>query len=130
FTFFFVGNFKTDEIKPLVEMYIGGLPSTKKGETWKDLGITPPAGKVTRMVKKGVEPKSSVSMKFTMPFEYSRKNRNQVNALIKLMNIKLRESLREDKSGVYGVSCSPLPKHFPKQSLEVTIAFGCGPQNV
>ncbi len=130
FTFFFVGNFKVNEIKPLIEMYIGGLPAPKKGESWKDVGITPPSGTISKTVKKGVEPKSAVSMKFTMPFEYTRKNRNEVNALIKLMNIKLRESLREEKSGVYGVSCSPVPKHFPKQALEVTIGFGCGPQNV
>jgi zinc protease len=130
FTFFFVGNFKTDDIKPLIEMYIGGLPAPKKAETWKDIGITPPKGMISKTVRKGIEPKSAVSMKFTMPFVYNRQNRNEMSALIKLVNIKLRESLREDKSGVYGVSISPNPKHYPRQSLEVTIGFGCGPQNV
>lgn len=130
FTFFFVGNFKPEELKPMVETYIGGLPSPKKGETWKDLGITPPKGLLEKTVKKGIEPKSAVSLRFTMPFEYNRNNRNQVNALMKLVNIKLRESLREDKSGVYGVSCSASPKHYPKQGLEVTIGFGCAPKNV
>ncbi len=130
FTFFFVGNFKTDEIKPLVETYIGGLPSPKKNETFKDLGITPPKGTVTKTVKKGIEPKSAVSMRMTMPFDYNRKNRNDVNSLIRLLNIKLRESLREEKSGVYGVSCQASPKHYPKPSLEVTIGFGCAPSNV
>ncbi|MCX6291462.1 MAG: insulinase family protein [Bacteroidetes bacterium] len=130
FTFFFVGNFKPEEIKPLVETYIGGLPAPKKNESWKDLGITPPKGMFERTVKKGIEPKSAVRMVFTMPFEYNRNNRNDVNALMKLVNIKLRESLREDKSGVYGVSCQAMPKHYPRQSLEVTISFGCAPKNV
>lgn len=130
FTFFFVGNFNVDSIKPMVETYIGGLPSPKKNESWKDLGITPPKGLVTKTVKKGVEPKSAVSLRFTMPFEYNRKNRNDVNALNKLVNIKLRESLREDKSGVYGVSCQMTPKHYPKEGLEVSIGFGCAPKNV
>ena len=32
FTFVFVGNFKLDSIKPLVEKWLGGLPSTRKTE--------------------------------------------------------------------------------------------------
>ena len=130
FSFFFVGNFKVSEIKPLVEQYIGALPSIKRTESWMDRNITPPKGKVEKIVKKGIEPKSSVSMRFNMPFVYNRNNRNQLNVLIKLTSIKLRESLREDKSGVYGVSCQANPRHFPKQSLEITISFSCAPQNV
>src|SRR5205085_8913262 len=50
FTFFFVGNFKPEEIKPMVETYIGGLPAPKKNETWRDLNITPPIGQITKTV--------------------------------------------------------------------------------
>src|SRR6185503_1287673 len=32
FTFVFVGNFKLDSMKPLVEKWLGGLPSTRKNE--------------------------------------------------------------------------------------------------
>ena len=32
FTFFFVGNFKEDELRPLVEKYLGGLPATAETE--------------------------------------------------------------------------------------------------
>ncbi len=39
FTYLMVGNFKTDEVTPLLERYIGGLPSTKRTETWKN--VTP-----------------------------------------------------------------------------------------
>ena len=34
FTFFFVGNFDLNEIKPLVEKYLGSLPNTGRNETW------------------------------------------------------------------------------------------------
>ncbi len=130
FMFFFVGNFKLDEIKPFVEKYIGGLPSTNSNELWKDLGVKHPSGQVEKMVKKGIEPKSNVVIRYSMPFEYNRNNRNEVTALVKLVNIKLRESLREEKSGVYGVSCSPNIVHYPKGWLEMTIQFGCAPENV
>ena len=39
FTYLMVGNFKVDEVIPLLEKYIGGLPSIKRKETWKD--VTP-----------------------------------------------------------------------------------------
>jgi zinc protease len=130
FTFFFVGNFKPEELKPMVEKYIGSLPSTYKTETWKDVGMKSPTGIFERTVKKGVEPKSSVVMRYSMPFEYTRNNRNEAGALMKYLGIKLRESLREDKSGVYGVGASPNMKHYPRQVLELNIQFGCGPENV
>ena len=39
FTYLMVGNFNVDEVIPLLEKYIGGLPSIKRKETWKD--VTP-----------------------------------------------------------------------------------------
>ncbi len=129
-TFTFVGNFKVDEIKPLIEKYLGGLPSTGRKETYKDLGIAAPKGKLDKTVKKGVEPKSSVSLKFTGTFDYTRQRRNEMNALMKLLNIKLREDLREDKSGVYGVGCYPALQHYPKGTYQITIGFGCAPEKV
>mgnify|MGYP006161642453 CR=1 FL=1 len=38
FTFYFVGSFDQEAIKPLIERYLGSLPSTKRKETWKDVG--------------------------------------------------------------------------------------------
>ena len=43
FSFIFVGNFKPDSIKPLIETYLGNLPSIKRTENWKNLKINPPA---------------------------------------------------------------------------------------
>ncbi|HEY2561918.1 MAG TPA: insulinase family protein, partial [Caldimonas sp.] len=48
FTFVFVGSFTVESIKPLVETYIASLPATHAHETWKDLGITPPAAVVEK----------------------------------------------------------------------------------
>ena len=40
FTFYFVGSFDEAMMKPLVERYLGALPSLKRKETWKDIGVT------------------------------------------------------------------------------------------
>ena len=130
FTFTFVGNVKAETLKPLTEKYLGGLPASNKKETFMDREKEGPKGKLEAVVKKGKEPKSSVNLKFTGPFEYNRKNRNEMNALIKLLSIKLRENLREDMGGVYGVGANPVMKHYPKETYTITISFGCAPGNV
>lgn len=130
FTFVFVGNIDPAKFKPLVETYLGGLPSTKKKENFKDVGIRPPKGDLEKTVVKGIAPKSSVYMKLTGPFDYNYKNRNDLSLLMQLASIKLRETLREDMSGVYGIRASPTMRHYPKEEYEITIAFGCAPEKV
>jgi zinc protease len=130
FTFVFVGNFKTDSLKPLIAKWLGALPSTGRKETWRDTGIRPPTGVVQRVVKKGAEPKARTALIFTGPFEYNRQNRYYLSALAELLNIKLREALRENMGGTYGVSVSPGASRDPLPSYRFTIGFGSAPERL
>jgi zinc protease len=130
FTFAFVGNFEPDAIKPLILTYIGGLPSVKRNEAWKDLKISPPDGVVKKEYKLGQEPKSAVRIVFHGPFEWKIENRLKLYALGELLNIKLRESLREDLGGVYGVGVSGVPTPAPANQYQLIIRFGCAPGRV
>ncbi|GAC1410934.1 MAG: insulinase family protein [Gemmatimonadaceae bacterium] len=130
FTFVFVGNFKTDSIKPLIAKWLGSLPSTGRKETWRDTGIRPPKGEVQRVVKRGAEPKARTALIFTGPFEYTRQNRYYLSALAELLNIKLREALRENMGGTYGVSVSPSAFRDPVPSYRFTIGFGSAPERL
>lgn len=130
FTFVFVGNFKPDSLKPLVAKWLGSLPSKGRHETWRDTGIRPPTGIVQRVVKKGTEPKARTALVFTGPFDYSRKTRYQLSALAELLNIKLRETLRENMGGTYGVSVSPSASREPYPSYRFTIGFGAAPERL
>ncbi len=130
FTFFFVGNFKNEEIKPLLEKYLGGLPSTKRKETYKDLGIRPPSGKVEKTLYKGTEAKARVTMVWSGDAETSPENDTQVEALSEVLEIKLIEKLREEESGVYGVGVSGTTQKIPAKRYNFRIAFQCAPENV
>jgi len=130
FTFIFVGNIKPDSLKPLVEKYLASLPSTKRKENWKDVGMKAPKGIVTKEVIKGIEPKSSVVLTFTGPFVWNDQNRFEFNAMIEVLRIKLREVLREDKGGVYGVGVSGSPSLYPRKEYSIRIGFGCNPERV
>ena len=130
FIFFFVGNFKVDSIKPLVEQYLATLPSLNRKEIWKDIGVEPPKGVISKEVKKGIEPKSSINLTFTGPFEWSQQNRYDFNSMLEALNIKLREVLREDKSGTYGVGVSGYPSLYPRQEYHISVQWGCDPNRV
>ncbi len=130
FNFFFVGNFDIERIKPLVTTYLGGLPSLNRNEIWKDPGLNPPKGVIKKTVRKGIEAKSYVRMAFTGPFEWSTENNYKISSMIDMMRIKLRETLREDLSGTYGVSVFSSTSLFPRQDYTIQISFGCHPERV
>lgn len=130
YSFFFVGNFKIDEIKPLILKYIGSLPTRNKQENWRDIGVKLATGNISKVVKKGIEKKSSVRIAITGDFDYNSQNRYELRALLEVFNIILRERIREDKGGVYGIYAYPSINKYPKSNYIITIGFGCDPQRV
>jgi zinc protease len=128
FTFVFVGTFDIETMKPFVERYLASLPALHRNETWKDVGIRPPKGMVEKVVKKGIEPQSQAAIVFGGPFQYDRDHRVAIRALGMVLDTKLREVLREDLSGTYGVSVSPGYTVIPRQEYSFMIQFGCNPQ--
>lgn len=130
FVFTIVGSFNFQEITPLLETYLGGLPSTHSNETYKNLNIHPPAGVITKTVYKGIGDKASVQIVFSGDYEYNEINNIQLDALEEILNIKLTERLREQESGVYspGVRASYLK--IPDGRYSMTVYFGCAPANV
>ncbi|MFD2932340.1 M16 family metallopeptidase [Spirosoma flavum] len=130
FTFYFVGNFKEDKLKPLVEKYLGGLPSTDKAEKFNDLGIRAPKGQISKTVYKGVDSKASVQLVYSGDLTWSPENATQLDALAEVLEIKLIEKLREEESGVYGVGANAAYAKYPVPRYTFRINFGCAPENV
>jgi len=130
FTFVLVGNFEVEELRPLVEEYLGSLPTVGRVENWRDVGIRPPLGVVERQVHRGVEPRSQTYIVFTGSFDYTRKNRHVIRSLGELLQIRLRERLREDLSGTYGVSVSAVPERDPVPAFSLTLHFAADPERL
>ncbi len=130
FTFLFVGSFDEETIKPLLERYIGSLPSASQKENFKDLGIRPPSGSVDKVITKGADPKSMVNIVFTSPVPYNVQDAYALRSLGEVMTIKLVEQLREEKGGVYGVSAFGDIKKIPVGYTTFSISFPCAPENV
>ncbi|AQG81440.1 M16 family metallopeptidase [Spirosoma montaniterrae] len=131
FTFFFVGNFNEENIKPLIEKYLGGLPATPgKTEKFTDLGIRIPAGQLSKTVYRGLDPKATVQMVYSGDLTWSPETTTQLDALAEVLEIKLIEKLREEESGVYGVGSNASYSKYPVPRYTFRISFGCAPENV
>ena len=85
---------------------------------------------MVKTVRKGVEPKAQSQLLFNGPCRYSYANRHVLASLRELLDIRLREVVREDKSGTYGVGVSAGCRHIPYEHYDVSIEFGSAPERV
>jgi zinc protease len=114
-------------MRPLVERYLASLPALHRNESAKDVGIRPPAGIVEREVRKGIEPKSQVSIVFSGAFQNTEMNRITVRAMAEMLSGNLHRTLREELGGTYGVSVEPRFTQRPVEAYRITISFACDP---
>ena len=128
FTFYFAGAFDLDAMRPLVEQYLGALPNLGREESWRDVGIDPPTGMIEKVVRMGVEPQSRTEIIFAGDGEYSLREDAAIGALADVLDIRLRELLREDLGGTYGVRVSSRLTYRPDEEYSVSISFGSAPE--
>jgi zinc protease len=130
FTFVFVGNFNTDSIRPLLEMYLGSLPSSGKHDTARDVVTPVPPGIITKVVRKGSEDKATVELIWSGTYPHSPVNDFSLYALGEVLEIKLLQHLREAAAEVYSPSVRTSLTPYPDGRYRMTVSFGCAPANV
>ncbi len=128
FNFVLVGNFDPEAIKPLITKYLGSIPNTGKPEKWQDVSPDFPKGITQATIHKGTEPQSSVAILMDEKYEWNTKNDLEMVMLMKVLGIRLRENMREDQGGVYGVRATQSTEKYPKEEVSVMISWGCDPQ--
>ena len=130
FTFLFVGNVDLDKLKALSERYLGSLPKRARKESWRDIKVSLLKGGKTKIIEKGSEPKSMVNLTFHGTESWSADNENDVRMLTEVLRHRLRQTLREDLGGVYGVQVSGQLRRRPRAEYQFNVSFGCSPENV
>lgn len=130
FEFFFTGKIDLETFEPMLEQYIGSLPSDPDSlDTFRDLGIRTPKGR-SESIHVGTDEKSQVIMLFTGETDYDRKKAVDLIYLGEILTIKLIESLREQIGGVYGVGANGSMGIFPVGNFSFSIGFPCSPDRV
>ena len=127
FTFFFVGNYDETTIKKYIQKYLGNLPSINREETWKDVGIKAVSGGLKDKISNGIAPKTNVHMYWHGDYDYTKDNNYVMNSSLAYLRIKLREKLREDLGGVYGVRVSGGGTKKPREQYGITVSFNADP---
>lgn len=130
FTFTIVGQFDADKIRPLVETYLASLPAKGRREKENDLGIRRVGGVVKKTWNIGAEPKANVSVAFMGDETWNRDKERDMFILSSVSSIRLREILREDMGGVYGVGAGGYLSRSPHQERTFSLQFGCAPDAV
>jgi zinc protease len=129
FTFVFVGAIEIEDMKRLTEVYLASLPSIGREEKGRYLGDEPLPGKRNVEISFGLEEKTSVRILFTGEAEWSPENRYLLSVVRDLLNIRMRESLREENGGTYGVGVYASLTREPKERFSSGFAFSCDPAN-
>lgn len=130
FTFVLVGSLDLPRVQPSVERYLGGLPVAGGQQGWQDLGIRPPSGVVEKRVVQGIEPQSRTVVVFSGPFDFTPDDRLGMRILGSILETRLRERLREEMSGTYGVTVETSYDRFPYGRYTLSVAFGSDPRRV
>lgn len=129
FEFFFVGNVDEKVMETFAAKYIASLPASKSKEKAIDLGYRMLEGDLKKVVNKGTDPKSTVAIMYYGDAVYSEKAALTMEALGEVLTIKLIEELRENESGVYGISARGSMTKVPNGEYNFRIGFPCGPEN-
>ncbi len=126
-TFVFVGAFDWEELRTLTETYLASLPATDRAESWRDVGIDPPAGRVERVVRSGIEQRSTTALAFAGEMAWSPREAVTLAVLGEIVGIRLHERLREALGGTYYISVDTVARKLPDPEYRVSIFFGSDP---
>jgi len=131
FTFFMVGAFKVDEALPLVAKYIGSLPSKGTASAaFKQMGAKFPEKTVREKVVKGREPRATTIVSFYAEPPLEENEQARVEAATDVLEIALRDILREELGETYGVNVGlsqPLPQ---RGAGRISVSFGGAPDKI
>ncbi len=129
FTFVFVGSIDLEQLKRLSSLYLGSLPAGGRVEKGIYHGDRPAKGQISVSVDKGLEEKTTTRVIFTGDAEWSPSNQYALGVVRDLLNIRLRESLREENSGTYGVGVFGSISREPIEAFTTGFAFASDPAN-
>ncbi|HOP02851.1 MAG TPA: insulinase family protein [Tenuifilaceae bacterium] len=129
FTFIILGNVNSEELKPMVETYLGSLPSINRKETWKDNNIRFPKGENKYPFTFNMQvPKSSCFIAYNSNVDYNLENMLFTSAIEHVLGLRYTESIREKEGGTYGVSARINLSKTPENTANVNIFFDTDPE--
>lgn len=131
FKFFFVGDFKEATLKSYAELYLASLPvKTSAKENFKLHSFEQQLEKKELTIYKGIAEKAKVQINYSHLANYDVKEAKAMEVFKSILERKLRNAIREEKAGTYGVQVSFGHQKRPVQKYRGSVSFECDPNNV
>lgn len=137
FALFFVGSFDEAEILQLMERYLAGIPADLPPspnldainfrEMPRDNGYALPSRAIIDTVRAGSEPVAQVAILLHSDYDWSRVENHRYNSLGDLLDIRLRETIREEAGGSYSIGAGGWRERYPREQAFMQIAFAMDP---
>ena len=125
-----VGNVNPDEIKPLVEKYIGSIAKGKKADQVNKENIIRIAkGKVNETVNITMEtPKSTVLQIYTAYMPVDTKTEVALEVAKYVLDMIYTKTIREEEGGTYGVGTAMVGQREPEERVIIQVSFDTNPE--
>ncbi len=121
------GNIDPTTVKPLVEKYIGSLP-TKKASKWIDRKVDLVPGQIEKVFSTKMDtPKTTCMLIASGKAKADPKSRIVMSVLEGCLDQLYTETVREDEGGTYGVGTQGSLVSIPKEEGQILIQFDTDP---
>jgi zinc protease len=124
-----VGDFDEAKLPGLIATYVASLPVPAKplGQGVKDLGIRPAKGPQRSVVAEGTDDKAENSLFIVRQRPFRADDRFAGNILREVLDIRLRDVLRNESGGTYDAGSAVILSPFPYPQSLVEVEFTCAP---
>jgi len=130
FSFYIVGAFDEELLRTYCSTYLANLPTMKRKDKIRDVGIKPFSGKKEVRFHKGESDLSYASNVTKGKYKFTATNNIAMNTLMMIAFEKLRENVREELGGVYAIQNWSTMERYPKPFYTVQTWMSCDPANV
>ena len=103
FHFVIVGDTTPQQLEPLIARYLGNLPTGRKDEMYDSRPYDRLHGKEKFVKHFNTTEIANISMQYRSKLPFSIETMAQMDAVKNILTVRLRNLIREEKSGTYGV---------------------------
>jgi len=128
FHFVIVGDATPEQVESLLTRYLANLPTQSRKESYKAEPFPYKKGEQTFTKALGNEPRTKVTLRYHADIAYSPKTKLTLDALTNILQIRLRNTIREKRSGVYAIEMGDEMIRELQKDASLEIRFDTAPK--
>jgi len=130
FYFTIVGDMKPKEVENLISIYLANLSTQDRDESYSSKDYDRLKGKQSIKSYHNSENRAELSLEYHAIIPFSLENQLLLGSVVNILNVRLRNVLREDKSGTYNIDVKQDMPFELKDKATITISFKSDPKRV